>query len=319
MKKQLIALLFLGSVLFLSSCKKDDDDNGSGGVPSKEQLSEQQAQFSDDANDYRGESDQADNDINQSMQDNPNFEKMGSANYTGCGYTIDDSTAITGNTVYFNFDGTTTCFTPARKRSGTIKVELVSGNSWSEAGAVVEITYINYKVTKVSNGSTIEFDGSKRLTNVNGHNWIEFFAGVKTYKYKEEAFNMMVTYNSGQTATWNCDRTTEWSYNLAQGIVFKADGDTTVNGYAHTDSWGTTRYGGSFVISYSSPWESNTICGLWKPTSGVIVHHMDSGNYTITLGVNQSGIPTPTSCGFGFKVTWVATNGNSGTAVISYK
>jgi hypothetical protein len=307
----------LGSILFLSSCKKDDDDSNNGGGPSKEQMSEQQSQFNNDANDFRGESDQADNDVNQSMQDNPGFDKMGASNFSGCGYTIDDSTAITNNTVYFNFDGTTTC--SGRKRSGVIKVQLVSGSSWSDAGSEIQMTYINYKVTRTSDGASMEFDGSKRMRNVNGHNWIEFFAGVKTYKYEEHVSNLMVTYNSGQTATWNCARTTEWSYNITQGVVFKADGDTTINGHQNTDSWGTNRYGASFLISYNSPWESNTTCGLWKPTSGVIVHHMDNGTYTLTLGVNQSGVPTPASCSYGFKVNWTASNGNAGLVVVAYK
>ena len=71
-----------------------------------------------------------------------------------CGVTI-DSTDIASKILYFNFDGVTSCFSPSRTRSGQIKVQLTTGSNWGDAGSVLTLTYINFKVTKQSNNKWI--------------------------------------------------------------------------------------------------------------------------------------------------------------------
>src|SRR5688500_12144093 len=167
-----VLLLALSFSLAMVSCKKEEDE------PEDAKLDGETQQFNEDANTYKGESDQADNDINNALEDVPGFGKMaGTLSSPLCGVLVDDSTQISSKIVFFHFDGITPCFSPSRTRSGTIKVQLTSGNLWSDAGSVLTITYIDFKVVRLSDNKSIEFDGVKTLKNVNGHDWINFLLG----------------------------------------------------------------------------------------------------------------------------------------------
>ena len=62
----LIAVL---ATTFLSGCKKEDKEE-------KAELDANVAQFNTDANNYKAESDQVDNDINNSLSEIPAFGRM---------------------------------------------------------------------------------------------------------------------------------------------------------------------------------------------------------------------------------------------------
>jgi hypothetical protein len=311
MKKQIIlisGLVLLSSSFF--SCKKEDQQT----------LDSNTKQFNDDSNNYKAETDQADNDINNTVNEIPAFGRgAGIASSPLCGVTI-DSSQLSQKIIFFNFDGVTPCFSPSRTRSGQIKVQLTTGNSWHDAGSVLTITFNNYKVTRLSDNKSITFNGVKTLTNVNGHNWITFLAGTSTFKYRSRAYNVNVSFNNGTSAVWNQANTTEWLYTPVSShgdyLTFTANGDTVINGHTATSMWGTNRYGQAFTTHYNSPVVSNTYCGLWRPNSGEMVHHVNN-DFTLTLGVDQSGNPTTLDCAYGYKVTWTR-NGNTRTAILSY-
>jgi outer membrane murein-binding lipoprotein Lpp len=285
-------------------------------------------QFNEDSNTYKAELDQADNDINDALAD---IDGFGKTNYHDevfssplCGVTIDCTDASQG-ILYFNFDGVTPCFSPSRTRSGQIKVELINGNTWAEAGAILRQTFIDFTVTHLQSGHTIEFDGVKTLKNVNGHDWWQFILGNNDYEYESRSTNMMVSFDNGASAEWNHARTITWSYSPAGSdpdipyayIGFTANGDTTLNGTSGIDSWGVNRYGSDFITYYTQAITSNTYCGLWRFNSGQLVHEVDGDQYTLTLGVDQNGDPSTTSCAYGFEVSWEIGN-NANSAVFSY-
>ncbi|MBP6532648.1 MAG: hypothetical protein KA285_05155, partial [Bacteroidia bacterium] len=62
---------------------------------------------------------------------------------------------------------------------------------------------------------------------------------------------------------------------------------------------------------------SNTYCGLWRFNSGELVHAVDGNTFTLTLGVDQSGNPTPYACAYGYKVGWNV-NGTANSVILSY-
>lgn len=280
-------------------------------------------QHNNDANYYKGQLDQADTDINNTLKDIPAFGKNdeGLEIFSSplCGCTI-DSVDIAQKIIYFNFDGVTPCFSPSVTRSGQIKVQLTSGNYWRDPGAVITETFTNYKITRLSDNKSIMFNGVKTLENVNGHNWLTFILSQSTFKHRERAFNIDVTFDNNQHATWNSARTTEWSYIQAGGgipyarVGFAADGDTSLNGYNTVDSWGINRFGSPFTTYYNTPVVSNTYCGLWRFTSGELVHNVDNNNFTLTLGVDQNGNPSSAACAYGYKVEW--SNGNNNYEVV---
>lgn len=311
MKKAKMLAMAAGilSLAFIYSCKKDKDDDV--------QLDAQSRQHNEDSNNYKSETDQADSDINGALENVSGFGRgAGVMSSPLCGCTI-DSSQLAQKILYFNFDGTTWCFSPSRKRSGQIKAELTSGNLWSDPGAVLTLTYINFKVT-FSNNRFIMFNGVKTLKNINGNNWLGFILGTATLKYQSRAFNVNVSFDDGSSAVWNTAHVTEWSYTPAQTkITFTATGDTSLNGYSNVQGWGTNRYGYSFTSYFNSTLRSDTYCGLWRFSAGEWVHQVNGATLALTLGVDENGTPTPNTCGYGYKVTWQY-DGKTYSIVISY-
>lgn len=294
----------------------------------KKVLDAQIEQHNQDSNTYKAELDQVDSDINDALAD---IDGFGKTEYHDqifssplCGVTI-DCTDVAQGILYFNFDGTTPCFSPSRTRSGQVKVQLVQGAAWADAGSVIEQTFIDYRVTHLASGRTIEFDGVKTLKNLDGHNWWQFLLGQTDYSYESRSTNMVVSFDNGATADWNHARTITWSYHPEGSdpdipyayIGFEATGDTTLNGTSGVDSWGTNRFGSNFVTYYNQPLISNTYCGLWRFNSGELVHEVNGDDYTLTLGVDQNGNAATGTCAYGFEVSWNVGN-NSNSQVFSY-
>ncbi len=309
--------LALLAITLITSCKKKEE------TPV---LDEKTKQFNQDANDIKAESDNADNDINSSINNSSLGGRL-SVSYSSplCGVTI-DSSQIANKILFYNFDGVTPCFSPSRTRSGQIKVELINGTTWLSAGSVLKLTYINFKVTRLSNNKSITFNGEKTLKNMNGINWFTFLLTTSEFKFQERANNIQITFDNNEQATWNLARITTWNYvpaNATPGITyayvkFTASGDTAINGVSNIDSWGINRFNLPFYTEFQSPWISNTYCGFWRPTSGSIKHQIAGSNLTLQLGVDQSGNTSTLSCAYGYKATWTPQGGSSQSIVLSY-
>jgi hypothetical protein len=314
-----LGLIILSTALVVSCKKKQEEENVA--------LEDNVKQFNEDANDIKSESDNVNNDINSSIN-NTSIGGRTSASYSSelCGVTI-DSSQIANKILFYNFDGITPCFSPSRTRGGQIKVELINGNSWKDVGAVLKLTYINFKVTKLSNNKSITFNGVKTLKNVNGINWLTFLLSTSNFKFQERALNIQVTFNDGTQATWNSARVTTWDYiqaNAVPGIPyghvkFTSNGDTIFNSANNSDSWGLNRFGQQFVTYYQAPWVSNSYCGFWRPNSGSLSHIVaGSSTLTIDLGVDQNGNASTLACAYGYKVTWSPLGGSQQSQVLSY-
>lgn len=320
--KKIVLICLLAVMSTFAGCKKDKTNDETA------QLDANVSQFNSDANNYKSESDQADNDINNSLSEIPSFGRV--ANLSSvlssplCGVTI-DSSQIANKILFYNFDGVTPCFSPSRTRSGQIKVQLTSGTHWSDAGSELTLTYIDFKIVRLSDSKSIMFNGIKTLKNINGNDWIGFLTSTSTLRYQERALNINVVFDNNLNAVWNSARMTEWSFIQATTnpnipyahIAFSATGDTTLNGQVNVDSWGVNRFGSPFVTYYNSPIISNTYCGLWRFNSGELVHLVNSNTFTLKLGVDQNGNPTPYACAYGFKVSWLV-NGTANSVILSY-
>lgn len=318
MKKLVIYLgVLLLSSSIVTSCKKREKEIA---------MDEETKQFNEDANDIKSESDNVDNDINSSIN-NTSIGGRTSASYSSelCGVTI-DSSQIANKILFYNFDGSTPCFSPSRTRGGQIKVELINGNSWKDVGAVLKLTYINFKIIKLSNNKSIQFNGVKTLKNVNGINWFTFLTSASNFKFQSRALNVNVTFENGDQAIWNSARITTWDYiaaNVTPGIPygyvkFTSNGDTIRNNVSNIDSWGTNRNGQIFQTYYQSPWVSNSYCGFWRPVSGNLSHQVGIYNLGLQLGVNQNGDPSTLNCAYGYKVSWTPLGGTAQTVINSY-
>lgn len=301
-------------LLLMVSCRKADE------LP--EELDSKFIQHNSDRSFQQDEADQADADINDALKNIPGFGKVAGLTLASplCGVTI-DSSLLGQKILFFNFDGVTPCFSPSRTRSGQIKVQLTSGANWSDANAILTMTYTNFKITRLSDNRWVMFNGVKTLANINGHDWLSFLAGTQTHQYQERAYNVDVDFNNGASAVWNSARRTTWSFspssNVGPKFNFECTGDTSINGLSNVDMWGVNRFGESFTTHYTAPWRSNSYCGFWRPVSGSLTHNVGNRQYQLDLGVDQSGNPSSLNCAYGFKVTWTI-NGNSASRVFSY-
>jgi hypothetical protein len=308
-----LAILLL-CIVMIASCGKLKENNTTADPNAK--------QHNEDINNTKNESDNLNTDINNVLKDVPGFGKReGAGAATICGGTVDDSHQNDPTPkVTITFDGTTLCGSPARKRSGTVVVELVQGNKWSDAGAKLKVTLIDYKVTFVTlNNHYVTFNGVRYLTNVNGFDWLSYaFTGALTASIRERSDNMIVTFENGHTASWNSARLSTWQVTGYTTILATVNGDS-INGGRTIDSWGVTRFGTNFTTEMITPWKSGTACGWWKPTQGKYTSTTDNFTVTATFGVDREGDPVSSGCPGYFKLNWTILSSNtSGEAVLQY-
>lgn len=310
MKKKIAYLAVLTAALAafnLYSCRKATDA-----------LTSEDATQTSDATKVQSESDQSNNDANNAMSSYVSLSgKMDGAQGTRivsiCDATINVSDSGTRKlTVTYNGTG---CY--GRTRTGQITLQLLGNATWKTQGAQILVTYTNFKVV-YPNGKSVEFNGTKTITNVNGGNYWTLTTGGGNLVIRERMMNMQVTFDNGSTATWNSARLTTVSYsNLV--FTYSTNGDTTINSNANTVMWGTDRVGNPFSRYLASAVTGNTDCGLHHPTAGA-THDIVNGSdkLDVTFGTDASGNVVSSGCPGYFKVTWTNAKGKTNTAVISY-
>lgn len=306
MKKigKLLPVFAIALSLFSTSC--DRNSNNPTTVDANEQ------QHSQDADRVKSESDQVVSDAESVLSATSVGRVSGTAGATVCGATI-DSSLIAQKTIVINYDGITNC--SGYVRSGSVQLKLVNGNRWRDAGAVVEITHTNYKVTRQMDSKFITFNGVKYVTNLNG-------SFTLTRAYKERGTNLNVTFDDNTQRTWSLAR--HWSVNITSlspfAVNYIVSGDTTVNGIANAMAWGTNRYNVSFVNSTPTPILMDNECGFNKPKSGKMQHNLTGkGVLTATAGVDANGNAVTSGCAYGYKLEWVGDNGATASVVKAYK
>jgi hypothetical protein len=197
----------------------------------------------------------------------------------------------------------------------------VNGNRWSQQGAVLNITLDNYKVVRLRDQKSWNFNGTKTLKNIRGTNWVGFLARTDSLLYQERARNMVVTINNSTNATYNIARTTTWKsvkHNDLNYIQFSAIGDTTINGLQNVDTWGTSRFQQPFTNQYLSRLVSNTYCQVWRPVAGEIQHKSNGNTITVKFGVNEQGEHDIRDCAYGWKINWQTAGGVQTEKIYSY-
>ncbi len=302
--------MVLACVVVFTSCKKKE--TGTADPNAK--------QHNEDVSNTKSESDNLNNDINTVIKDSGFGKKEGvQATIEGC--TI-DLTHQGENPPYivFTFDGTAHG-NPSRKREGVIKVTLVNGTHWSQAGSVLKVEHIDYKVTFVNlNNHYLVFNGTKYLTNQTGLVY-DLFTTAFSETIKERSNDMKVTFENGQQESWNCARLSTWSGTLTP-LVLNAtvEADSISPGGKRIDSWGTTRFGTNFTTEMITAWKSGSACGWWKPTQGKYTSTTDNFSITATASVDREGNVVNTACaGYGYKLEWNYNSGTAtGTVVIPY-
>lgn len=308
-----IAAILFASVL-ITGCKKDKDPVAVTPVQVDDML--QQSVSAEDQTNVENESNQCMDDANTILGGISTTRDM--QTFSFCNITIDSSQKAIG-LIVLTYTGNNCNNT--RSRSGSISIQLPYINGavvrWKEIGSKVTLTFNNYTVTKLSNGKSLTFNGFHSVTNVNGGLLVNITAG-NPILHKVRA-NMVLTFDDGTNRTWGAARTR--TFNIANNVVSATiAGDTIMDGYSNVAMWGTNRNGVDFGIAITTPVVYDIFGGscLYKPYSGVRVHHKLAHEITVTYGVDANGAPETSGCPYGWKANWVNGQGVAKEVIKAY-
>lgn len=299
-----LSLLVLSGSLVFTSCKK------------RKEAKNEDGQASSDNRSAQGELDGGISDANSTIQSDgllngrgmpSNVQKILGGPCANV-YTVDTTGRYMG-IVTLNYNGVS-CWN--RTRTGKIKLTILnysSGVRWKHANAQLQIDYIGYKVTRTSDGKSVELNGTAIVTNNSGGTWVDLVLASQTSLiHSVNASGLKATFDGDGTADYNINRKFTYTYS---GGVFTATGEGTGshNGINNLENWGTTRKGDDFTSEVQSPVVWNTYCGSHAPIAGKVQVKVDNRSFTLNcqFAVDASGnvvTPAPNSCAYGFKVDW---------------
>ncbi|MFN3404826.1 MAG: hypothetical protein ACK40G_12060 [Cytophagaceae bacterium] len=315
MKKTILSIFSFLVIfsLFVISCKKKDQD------PKPDNT-----EYTNTANDQANVNVESDEIANMADDAFTNSELAGARlNGTStidiCGASADVNTST--KKITLTFDGETPCVNNTRKRSGVIEIQLTNGDNWNQQGAVINITFNNYKVTRISDGKSVVFNGSKSITNVNGGLIRKLIPNVGSVTHKIESNNAMtLTFDDGTQRVWSTNRTRVITKTGTDQYSGSVTGNATVATDNNVAFWGTNRKGNAFRTVLNTELLWSTCTGAPRIISGQATHKGPLYAITVTYGVNQDGsVATPPSCSsYGYKLNWVGLDGKPNQAVVSY-
>jgi hypothetical protein len=300
-----LSLFLLIGSLSLTSCKK------------KKAFKEEDGQTSADNRSAQGELDGGVSDANSAIQADvalngrmAGSDELQRAMSGPCGttYSVDTTGKYMGS-VTLVYSGVS-CYN--RTRTGKIKLTIlnyVNNVRWKNANAQLQIDYIGYKVTRTSDGKSVELNGTAIVTNVSGGTWFDLFWGTQpSLVHTVSAPGLQVTFDGSATATYNINRKFTYTYS---GGVFTATGEGTGSDSSlnNLENFGTTRNGDHFTSQVTNPFVWNTTCGPQAPIQGEVNIKVDSKSFSLkcTFGVDNSGTVmsvSPGNCAWGMKAEW---------------
>ena len=307
-----LALLVAG--LTFTACKKDK----ATAPPTEADESGTFAQQSADVNTSNNTADMSFNDAENALAPS-SLSGARTSSYTGiCGATIDTTNITTLKKVIITYNGLS-C-DGLRNRTGVITIQLTTGNKWKDVGAVLTLTYSNFKVTTISTGKSHTLNGAHTLKNTSGGlvNHIGVFPNPSTIVRQIRATNMTLTFDDGTVRSWSAARKRTWTGTSGIPTSLTIAGDTVLSGVSNTEAWGTNRAGNAFTTVMSSLITVNSTCGWFSPVSGMKTHVVNSRVSTITFGTDASGNVVSSGCPNHYIINWTSPTGVAKYYIGSY-
>lgn len=302
-----LSFLILASSLFIfSSCKKENIQKGKSDSASMEQLS-------NDENNMEAVTDDALKDVESVLSyQGGGYKSLGSL---PCNATLDSASVVNDTvTLFITYNGLS-C-NGNRSRTGQVEIRKRIGTHWGQAGASIQIRYIDFAVTKVATGRTITLNGVKIFENVSG-GFIWQLGLSRSTIIQKVSGNMQITFDNGDTRSWNIARQRTYTGSVGH-LSMTVDGFGSSGEYSNLVTWGTNRNGEDFYTSIAQSIVHRESCG-WDPVAGVKVHRIPAQDKsaTLTFGYNSSGtLVTGDECPTHFRLDWI--NGTySGTKYIA--
>jgi hypothetical protein len=289
----------------ISGCKKDENTD----PPPTDTNSLQQ--LAKDQNSVQSASDDGLNDVNDVMSGGSK-----QVNNMPCNMTV-DSSSIVGDTITYNltFNGLNCAGT--RFRLGNIVVKRNITTPWGQAGTMVFVKFIDFKVTRVSDNKYVIINGTKSYQNVNGGLIRNLGTGGLTSVTVKIAGTLLATFDDGTVRAWNVARIRTFT-GIPTQLIETITGYGSADGYNNLLFWGTNRNGELFYTQIQQAVVAKQVC-QWDPVSGVVVHQIPSGSKkaTGTFGYDDNNLPiTGSNCPTKYKLDWEK-DSNSGTVYLS--
>jgi hypothetical protein len=308
LKFRLMSVLTLAAIVTFTSCKKDDKNTTD--------YSSEVATHSDDQNRISTELDNVANEANVALESDAAFSgKMQDIQNINviCGASTVVDTLSNPRTITITYNGLNCSGT--HMRTGTVILSMPAGVRWKNAGAVLTVTFQNFKIKRVSDNKSITINGIQHHTNVTGGLLFQL-ANLSNIIHTIQSSNMSITFDDNTQRTWQIARKRTFTYN--NGIVLQIDGTHTAGTNSHIAEWGHNRFGHAFTTSVTQPLTFRQDCA-GRLTSGELKHE-GFATSVVKFGLDSTGNPTtcPGSGNYYYKITWTGPGGNSQTAIFPY-
>jgi hypothetical protein len=293
------------SVVFIS-CQKENRDTF-------DNTAEVSAHSDDDSR-FSTESDGVANDINAVLETTSGFNGRGNGIQVICDATVVIDTLSNPRTITITFNGTS-CL-PGRTRTGVIVVSMAQGVKWKNAGAQINVTFQNFKITRTRDNKSITINGTQTHTNVSGGLLINLPA-LGTITHTITSSNMSITFDNASQRNWQVARQRVFTYN--NGVVITVTGMHSQGGVTGIAEWGTNRFGNTFTTAITSPLVVRQDCDF-RLTTGTVKHMAAAFNATASFGLDANGNPTscPGTGTYYYKIVWTGPGGNTRTVILPY-
>ncbi|MBA3681525.1 MAG: hypothetical protein H0W73_10230 [Bacteroidetes bacterium] len=321
-----LSVLALTFGLIISACKKKDPK------PEEPAIVTEDGQTSMDNRWAQTENDLAISDINTEVSNSAALHGKSSSganvnalhaalNMAITDYTVDTTGAYTG-TIKINYNGTVV---NNRKRTGSIKLSIPNypAKKWKDAGCVLKVEYINYKIMRVSDAKTMKVNGTQNITNESGGSWWELIVLTSQPNLVTTVTGsfLYVAFDSTKTAVYNINR--RFTYTMPNNILTcQCEGIGTYNGLTQLENYGANRDGIVFTSQVIAPviWKLN--CGAHAPVQGEMSIKANDRNFTLKVlySVDANGKLVnvlSNTCPYGWKVEWI-NNSVPGKRVFAY-
>ena len=302
----LFIITALGLGLSLSSCQKDKS--------SAVDYTSESTTHSDDQTRFSSENDAAVNDVDLTMETTSGFSRGDNLQTLICDATIVVDTLSNPRTITVTYNGTN-CL-GNRTRTGVIVISMAQNVRWRNPGAAINVTFQNFKVTRLSDNKSITLNGTQTYTNVSGGLLINLPA-LGTITRTITSSNMSLTFDNGSQRNWQVARQRVFSFN--NGVVITETGTQTVGAVTNVAEWGTNRFGNAFTTAISQPIVLKQDCSF-RVGAGQVTHTTPNFNSSATFGLDASGNPTgcPGANPYYMRITWTGIAGNTRSVLLPY-
>ena len=306
----LLATVIFSSSISFTSCKKEK------GSTLETDYTTETSVHSDDQSRFSGETDAVANDADLVLEATSGFAgRMQTEGVSPiCDASVVVDTVNSPRTITITYNGTN-CL-GNRTRTGVVVISMESGVRWKNAGAILNVSFQNLKVTRLSDSKSITINGTQSYTNVSGGLLVNL-GTLRTITHAITSSNMSVTFDDLSQRNWQVARQRVFTYD--NGVNITTTGTHTDGNVTGIAEWGTNRFGNTFTTAIAEPLIVRQSCSF-RLVSGKVAHKTPLYNVAVTFGLDANGNVTtcPGSGTYYMKIVWIGPLGNAHTSIHPY-